>query len=193
MDRAAAVISASAVLVAGIVTLALVESGHLSRQMALHVALMNVAAPLAAAWSPLRPRWVAARRFLVASALAQMILLWAWHLPAIHRAASMPMQSLMMAALAASAVAFWLAIIAAAEARRWSAIAALLLTGKIACLLGALLIFAPGEIYGLPADDQHLAGLFMITACPLSYVVAAIVLAAQALADLDRGRRCAAG
>jgi putative membrane protein len=160
--------------------------------MALHIAIMNVAAPLVAAWTPVRPVWMERRGFLVAAALAQMILLWAWHLPAVHRMASMPVHALMMTALAFAALAFWIAIVAAAAERRWSAIAALLLTGKLACLLGALLIFAPGAIYGPSVDDQHLAGLFMITACPLSYVVAGIVLAVQALADLERGRRCAA-
>lgn len=68
---------------------------------------------------------------------------------------------------------------------------ALLLTGKLACLLGALLIFAPRELYrlhGLPSlEDQQLAGLLMITACPLSYVVAGVAMAAQAIGDLERG------
>jgi cytochrome c oxidase assembly factor CtaG len=34
--------------------------------------------------------------------------------------------------------------------------------------------------------DQQLAGLLMITACPLSYVLAGVVLAAQMMRDLAR-------
>jgi putative membrane protein len=33
-------------------------------------------------------------------------------------------------------------------------------------------------------SDQQLAGLLMIAACPLSYLTAGVVLAAQMLADL---------
>ena len=72
---------------------------------------------------------------------------------------------------------------------RWQAIFLLLLTGKLSCLLGALLIFAPRLLYAADIhapsfdigtlDDQQLAGLLMITACPLSYVVAGVVLAAR--------------
>ena len=193
MGREAAAISAVAVLVAGVATLALVETGYLSRQMVLHVAIMNVAAPLAAAWTPARPTWTRTRGFLVGAALGQLILLWSSHLPTIHHLASMRVHLAMAAVLAVAAFAFWVAVVSAIAKRHWPAIAALLLTGKLACLLGALLIFAPGEIYGLPVEDQHLAGLFMVTACPLSYVTAAIVLAAQAVADLERGGRCAEG
>ena len=46
-------------------------------------------------------------------------------------------------------------------------------------ITGALLIFAPRTLYHLALDDQQLAGLLMITVCPLSYLVAAVVLAVQ--------------
>jgi putative membrane protein len=69
-----------------------------------------------------------------------------------------------------------------------------LLTGKLSCLLGALLIFAPRILYTsghqhsamANLTDQQLAGLLMIIACPLSYVTAGVVLAAQMMADLGR-------
>lgn len=47
-SRTAALCSAVAVLIVGVVTLSLVEIGPLSLQMARHLAAMNVAAPLAA-------------------------------------------------------------------------------------------------------------------------------------------------
>jgi putative membrane protein len=90
-----------------------------------------------------------------------------------------------------AALSFWFTLLTIAAAARWQTIPALLLTGKLACLLAALLIFAPRTLYEsaahlvhgsghLPAlDDQHLAGLLMITACPLSYLVGAVIITVQ--------------
>jgi putative membrane protein len=92
------------------------------------------------------------------------------------------------------ATAFWVSLLTVTLASRWQSIPALLLTGKLACLLAALLVFAPRTLYSAagdlahaahqaatigPLDDQHLAGLLMITACPLSYLVAAVIIASQ--------------
>src|SRR3546814_19538685 len=108
----------------------------------------------------------------------------------------------MLGSLALAAVLFWALLLASSATSRWGGLAALLLTGKLACLLGALLIFAPRDLYSLPGvsfahhslgpstlADQHLAGLLMIPACPLSYIVAGVVLAAQMQADLERRSR----
>jgi putative membrane protein len=69
-----------------------------------------------------------------------------------------------------------------------------MLTAKLVCLLAAILIFAPRVLYGATGhlmhvgeqwsaaqelSDQHIAGLLMIAACPLSYLVAAVVITAQ--------------
>jgi putative membrane protein len=195
-----------AVLLAGAATLPLVELGPLSALMAQHILLMNVVAPLAAAW--LAPMLGGAARrngMLYGAGLAQMLLLWAWHLPLLQRAAAvLPGLDLMLqAALFAAAVLFWALLLRAGTDGRWSAVAPLLVTGKLACLLGGLLILAPRVLYPLdglaPAicgiqgpitlADQHLAGLLMIAACPLSYVVAGVVMAAQMLADLEHRSR----
>ena len=92
-------------------------------------------------------------------------------------------------------LAFWTVLLSVTN--RWQAIFSLLITGKFACLLGALLIFAPRPLY-FAADprhshavlstlgDQQLAGLYMVAACPLSFVLAGIVLAVQALGELAR-------
>lgn len=191
----AALISACAVLVAGIIALALTEPGPLSLQMAQHIFAMNVLGPLVAAARPprLRAGRVPAAWF---AAGAQLLLLFAWHAPRLQQAAaeSAGLHAAMLVALTGSAVLFWGAVLADAAAGRWRALAVLLLTGKLACLLGALLIFAPRDLYGLPGlalpfcatgpstlADQQLAGLLMTTACPLSYLVAGMVLAARML------------
>lgn len=202
-DGSAAVLTSCAlVAAAGAVTLATVEIGPLSLQMLQHLAVMNLLAPLVAL--------LLARRFarpgpnlVWTTGLMQMLLLWTWHAPALQQAsaASAVLQLVPLLLLGASAILFWSGVIASGTRTGWSALAALLLTGKFACLLGALLIFAPRDLYGLPElvllacttgpsslADQQLAGLLMITACPLSYLVAGVILAAQMLGRIDTCR-----
>ena len=182
--------------------LGLAELGPLSSLMMQHLLVMNVIAPLASL--VLAPRLDAeADRagVLWAAGGAQILVLWGWHAPALQRlaAGSAGVHLAFLALLGAAAILFWAVLLRAGAQGRWGAIAALLLTGKLACLLGGLLIFAPRELYGLaslavsicrtgPATlaDQQLAGLLMIAACPLSYVVAGVVMAAQMLVSLER-------
>ena len=203
----APMIAAAAVSVAGAIVVAFVELGPLARHMALHIASMNAAAPLAAsAYRALRPASTpeAPSRLWLAT-FAQLGLLWAWHSPTLQDAthSSLVAGAALHAALFLTAFAFWLAVIDSIFAR-WEAIVALLVSGKLVCLLGALLIFAPRPLFeammhapgshdphlgaASALADQQLAGLLMITACPLSFVVAAIVLAAQSIAELQRIR-----
>jgi len=189
-----AVASAFAVLVAGMTVLAAYDLGHFSTHMMVHIASMNVAAPLLAAWAiarwpsrGIRPSW------LWTATLVQIVLLWAWHSPAVHNVTfQSPAFALMLhGVLFLAALSFWFTLLTTSATARWQTIPALLLTGKLACLLAALLIFAPRTLYEsdghlfhgpahLPAlDDQHLAGLLMITACPLSYLVAAVIITVQ--------------
>ncbi|WP_160115701.1 cytochrome c oxidase assembly protein [Bosea lathyri] len=186
----------------GVVTVALVEIGPLSLQMLQHLALMNLLAPLAALLFAGRFR-PGAPHMIWKAGLLQILLLWAWHAPAVQQATagSAIFQLALLILLAVSAVAFWRAVIAVGASSGWRSLAALMLTGKFACLLGVLLISAPRDLYGLPGlalalcttgpstlADQQLAGLLMITACPLSYLVAGVILAAQMLARLDLGQ-----
>lgn len=184
-------------MLGGLVTASLVELGPLSLQMLQHLAVMNIAAPLAALCLGRR----VAQNGLFPAAFAQLLALWAWHAPAVQQfAAPSPAgQFGLMIVLAGAAFWFWSAVIAASD---WKALSALLLTGKLACLLGALLIFAPRELYDLnglvlalcfsgPSSlaDQQLAGLLMITACPLSYLVTGVVLAARMIGCLENDER----
>ena len=164
------------------VVVAAYDLGPQAAHMAWHILAMNVVAPVLAAllaWHVPRgrPRW-----FWLAG-VGQVALLWAAHVPAIHNAAMHgPPKALLHATLLLCAVLFWTSLLALPQQRRWHAVAALLLTGKLVCLLAALLVFAPRALYavhhGGSADDQQLAALLMITTCPLSYLVAAIVIAA---------------
>jgi putative membrane protein len=186
-------------LVVGLAAAPFTVLGPLSLHMAAHIVLMNCAAPLlASAWIIWRrPEAAGASRALWLAVFLQLLLLWAWHAPAAQRLADhgLPMFA-MHASLFAAALWFWHSLIRLVGNARWHGVAALMVTGKLACLLAALFVFAPAALYAgghhgteVTLADQQLAGLLMITACPLSYVLAGIVLAAQILNDASETRR----
>lgn len=196
----AVLIGAIAVPAASLLALTVPSFGPLSLHMAVHIACMNVIAPLAAlalssietaairAWSTPSLLWLAT--------LLQLALLWAAHSPRVHHAQQAAPEAAIVlhAVLFCVALVFWLSILGASS-RPWQAMLALLISGKFACLLGALLTFAPRPLFTDHAAhhgdaallaDQHLAGLAMIAACPLSYVLTAVILAVYTVNGLDR-------
>ena len=196
-----AAIGAGAVLALGAIMLP--PYGPQAGHMAAHIASMNVAAPLLAALVATRRRLPDSRPALLwAATLGQIVLIWAFHAPAIHAVAtSHPWLWLgMHGLLLLAAVSFWISLLTLAANRRWQAVPALLLTGKLVCLLAALLVFAPRALYaaaghalhGLSAwpalDDQHLAGLLMIAACPLGYLVPAVVITVELINGVTPAR-----
>ncbi|HEX4893022.1 MAG TPA: cytochrome c oxidase assembly protein [Hyphomicrobiaceae bacterium] len=174
----------------------------LSRHMAVHILLMNLAGPIFAfALSTRVDARVSGKFRLALPTTVQLGLLWAWHTPAALAMGhgSHFAHTLMHGTLLVSAVWFWSAIFLQIGTERWRAIAALLITGKVFCLLGALLTFAPRELYlisarhgpehALSLEDQQLAGLLMLAACPATYVLAGVVLAVRWLDELARDGR----
>lgn len=169
--------------------LALVLAGHrlgaLSSHMAAHIALMNVVAPIVAIAVVGRVAPFSSTVFW-SIAIAQVGVLWFWHLPAVAAAATSHASGtlLMHGSLLAIASLFWIGVLQMRGGRRWQTILGLIITGKLSCLLAALLIFSPRFLYtthnhSTTMDDQQLAGLLMITACPVSYVLAGIMIAAS--------------
>jgi putative membrane protein len=194
-----AIASTLAVFLGGTVILSTHALGALSAHMAKHILIMNVVAPLIAITFASRAFHPSAR-FLWIVSLLQLGLLVAWHAPTtLALDAESPTASLgMTAMLVLAASAFWLLVLKTALQSPWLAIAALMLTGKLACLLGALLVFSPRLIFpavvhgthGIDTtglEDQQLAGLLMVSVCPLSYVVAGVTIAAQAISRLGDG------
>ena len=193
----------AAVLLAGMLD-SMLGLGPLATHMSQHIVVMNAAAPLAAlailSFAP-TPRIFTDRIGPLALATtAQIVLLWGWHTPR-SMAAAWHQPGLMLAmhlSLFAAAVLFWYAVFSIRGRDRWQPVLALLVTGKLFCLLGALLIFAPRALYALDIAghaghssgmsglaDQQLAGLLMITACPLTYVTAGVIIAARWVLELD--------
>jgi putative membrane protein len=189
-EWAAAIVSAAAVAVSGLLVLLAHDLGPHATHMALHIAAMSLLAPVTAALSADRiPPRLCGTSALWCSAAAQLALLWGWHVPAVQRLAqeSHALHVAVLALLSICAFVFWVAVIRAVSTARWHVVAALLVTGKLTCLLSVLLIFSPRALYatsghaGHRLDDQQLAGLLMVTACPLSYLIAAVVIVARLL------------
>ena len=121
---------------------------------------------------------------------AQIAVFAGWHSPAALASANAAAlaHTVMQPSLLAVATAFWLAVILHVRKRRWSTVFALLVTGKTFCLIAALMVFAPRFLYGpaaiedatgsatLRLADQQFAGLLMLIACPLTYVLASVCI-----------------
>jgi len=180
----------------------LANVGPLSADMAGHILLMNLLAPVVAIWVARSSPPLAFRlRGLTAATMMQLLLLWGWHAPpALVAAMDRPgLHLAMQGSLLLAALWFWGAVVNATAGGPWRAIAALLATSKLFCLLGVLLTFASHPLYpamshhgvaGLdPLTDQQLAGLLMLLACPLSYLVAAVIVASNWLVSSDQAVR----
>ena len=174
--------------------------GPLATHMTQHILVMNLAAPFIA-WAAVEvvpgakdygSSSAQPDALLAWAVAAQICVLWVWHAPAVFdvAVAHPPLLVAMHVSLLAVSIFFWFCILRVRGNARWKPIVSLLITGKLFCLLGALLVFAPRSLYVLPSGpdalgDQQLAGLLMIAACPLTYVLAGVVIAARWLAELE--------
>lgn len=168
-------------------------SGHqpFSAYMAAHMAVVAIAAPLLAlgaaggSWDP-ATRWPRAFPPLGAS-LLELIVVWAWHTPALHALARQQTFALVLeqASFLAAGLYLWISVLGGnAEQRRGVGVIALLLTAMHMTLLGALLALAPRPLFesvhavpGLSAvDDQHLGGAVMLVLGAAAYLIAGVWL-----------------
>ncbi|WP_157699597.1 cytochrome c oxidase assembly protein [Pseudorhodoplanes sinuspersici] len=179
--------------------------GSVAGHMIVHIGLMNIAAPLLALAALSLPLGMTLRscscisKTLPAATLAQIFVLWTTHVPVIFAAvvAGVVALAATQTLLFLLALWFWLSVLVQPARDFWRASLALLVTGKLFCLLGALLVFAPRPLYASTfesshiqsiaeiSSDQQLAGLLMLFACPATYVLAGIILASRGLRALD--------
>ena len=170
-------------LTVGLVVLAIAWLGPLtararwsfSTHMTLHMAVVAVAAPLIALglstgrFDPVRtrPRLFAA----IPASILELIVVWAWHTPALHHAARHQTWALVLeqSSFLAAGFVLWVAVLGGDFAlrgeRRSAGVVALLFTSMHMTLLGALFALAPRPLYGHVATgdaavaalaDQHL-------------------------------------
>lgn len=182
-----------ALLTAGCASLAVAASGAVAPfsigpftlHMIVHVTIMVIAAPLltfALAGSRFDPtrRWPALAA-PIAAMLAELFVVWGWHLPLLHHAASESATVLAAERLSflVVGVMLWLSVLggrpAERQARLGTGVIALLLTSMHMTLLGALITLAPRALYHQPTTaaslmDQQVAGLVMLAGA-LGYLV----------------------
>ena len=197
-------------LPAGLFTLALLWAGPLpqlaaryfSAHMTLHMGVVAVAAPLVAfglTGGRIDPtRTFPALFSAVPASVVELVVVWAWHAPALHHAARGTRGGLIaeQGTFLLAALLVWISAFgsgrAGGRARAGAGIVALLLTSMHMTLLGALLALAPRPLYAhgaaltAPAaalDDQHLGGAIMLIVGGASYLAGGLWLSASLLAS----------
>jgi putative membrane protein len=208
---------ASLFAVAGVV-LMLVWTGPLpaatahsfAAHMTIHIAVVAIAAPaiaLAVAGTRFDP--VRGKPTLLAAvpiSLIDLVVIWAWHAPAVHDAArrQTDMFVLEQASFLVAGTLLWVAAVGGdPEQRRLRAgagVAALLFTSMHVVLLGALFALAGRPLFhadhsSLPAvvADQQLGGVIMLIVGGASYLAGGLWLTAVALRPRIRKTVAAGG
>lgn len=195
------------VLIIGLFTLAAAWLGPLPAlaseaffaHMALHMAVVAVAAPLLAlalAQSRFDPRQKAPRLLApIPASLVELVVVWGWHVPALHHAARhhAPAFVAEQGTFLLAGILLWLSSIGGqgvAGAQRTAAgVIALLFTAMHMTLLGVLMALGPRPLYthmegfaGLSAlDDQQLGGAIMILVGGVSYLTGGLWLTMRLL------------
>jgi putative membrane protein len=190
-------------LALGLLALALAWLGPLpalaprsfSAHMTMHMGVVAAAAPLVAlgiAGGPLDPVRRAPRFFsAIPLSVVELVVVWAWHTPALHQAARGNMRWLIVeqGMFLASALLVWLSAFGGDRsrdsARAGAGVVALLLTSMHMTLLGALLALAPRPLYAHAGShgpqmqalgDQHLGGTIMLLAGGVAYLAGGLWL-----------------
>jgi putative membrane protein len=174
--------------------------GPFSAHMTMHMAVVALGAPLVAlglAGGALDPvRRMPALLPAVPLSIVELVVVWAWHAPALHHAARHETVYFVLeqGSFFASALLVWFAAFGGDArlrgARAASGLVALLLTSMHMTLLGALLALpmrtlyahhhaAPGSLD--PLADQHLGGAIMLVAGGVAYLAGGLALAAELL------------
>jgi putative membrane protein len=196
-------------LAIGVLILAAVWLGplpQLARQaffahMLMHMGVVAVAAPVLAlgfAGGRLDPArkvpWLFAP---IQASILELVVVWAWHAPALHHLARHHTAVLIIeqGMFFGAGISLWLSAFggdaSSRKNRSAAGVVALLLTAMHMTLLGALLALAPRLLYthmegfsGLTAiDDQHLGGAIMLLIGGVSYLFGGLWLTVRLLRD----------
>jgi putative membrane protein len=202
-------------LIAGVVSLAAVWLGPLpalardsfSAHMAVHMTIVAIAAPmLAAGVAGTRSDPARAFPWLLApvhASILELIVVWAWHVPALHQLARQESWALVLEQASFIGAGLWLWIAAVGgtsdrSARHGAGVFALLLTSMHMTLLGALLALAARPLYQhhdaigalSPLADQQLGGAIMLLVGSSAYLIGGLLLTAGLLNRRTRQEPC---
>jgi len=171
--------------------------GGMTGHMAGHMIAVAVAAPLIA-WGLTGGTLDAAKAWPrtvtpLAMSLIELLVVWAWHAPAVRAAAdaSSLLLGLEQACFLIAGLLLWSAVLGTGRERRASGVGALLLTSMHMTLLGALVGLAPRPLYphlshDLP--DQQLGGVVMLLVGAASYFIGALAMLATLLRNAEDAR-----
>lgn len=169
--------------------------------MLMHMSVVAVAAPILAlgiAGRRLDPARRAPWLFApIQASIVELVVVWAWHAPALHHAArhSTGMLIIEQGMFFVAGMFVWLSAFSgdglSRRNRSAAGVVALLLTAMHMTLLGALLALSPRPLYahmegfsGLTAiDDQHLGGAIMLLIGGVSYLLGGLWLTVRLLRD----------
>jgi putative membrane protein len=195
-------------LVVGIAVLAAAWLGPLpvlashsfAAHMTMHIAVVAVAAPLLALGlggtvaDPVRtvPRLVAP----IPASMIELIVVWAWHVPALHEAARLQTWAFVLeqGCFAVAGLWLWIAAIGGQREQRrvraGSGVFALLFTFMHMTLLGALFAIADRPLFhtanASSVADQQLGGVIMLLVGGASYLLGGLCLMGAALRSSAR-------
>ena len=174
--------------------------GPFAAHMTMHMGVVAVAAPLLAfgvrgtRFDPVRkaPRLFAP----IPASVLELVVVWAWHAPALHHAARHSLAGLVLeqGTFVLSGVFVWVSAVGGSVAQRQeragAGILALLLTSMHMTLLGALLALPPRPLYAhahaatahfSALEDQHLGGAIMLGVGGIVYLAGGLWLTASLL------------
>ncbi len=177
-----------------------------STHMLLHMFLVALLAPALVLAFRDQLNWQPAAGLAVVACGLEFIIVWGWHLPALHHAARQNLWVFIaeQGSFLGTGLLLWGTALGGRRGRPGSGTAnlaglgALFLTGMHMTLLGALLTLAPRVLYRhavTPPDDalfdQQLGGILMLVIGGLSYLAGSLVLLfrslqAPSLPDPDR-------
>ena len=187
MRRAAAFLAVLALALAWVAPLGRWLGASFPAHMLGHMTLVAVAAPLMVlAWPDIFRRL---RVPVLAGAVLEFLIVWGWHLPALHGAARAVGAWFFFeqALFLVGGIAVWAGALRAAEPLAGAG--SVLLTSMHMTLLGALLVLSSQDLYaafcGTPPDvfGQRLGGLLMLGIGTPVYLIGGLWLTATALRD----------
>ena len=160
-----------------------------AQHMAWHMTLVAVLAPLAVLIlrrTRLDPVPSAPALFSpFVACLIEFVVVWGWHVPALHVAARHDAAwfAAEQISFAAAALYFWISILGGGaherDGRTGAGVIALVLTFAHMTMLGVVIALSPRDLYGHGADgllDQQHGGTLMILAGTIAYPAAALWL-----------------
>ena len=191
-------LGAASLIVAWVVVLP-IDAAPFGAHMAAHMIVVAVAAPLIALGLRGTAIEVAAPSAIAAS-MIELFVVWVWHAPALHAAASgsVAVLALEQAAFLAAGLTLWMAALRALDDRELApaSVVALLTTSMHMTLLGALLALTPRRLFTHevacdpwihPVHDQQIGGAIMIVLGGGVYLAGGLWLTARVLWPRPRG------